>query len=420
MTARKTASPPPRKMDADVIVVGGGAAGCTMAGLLAKHGVSVICLDADDPQKAMRADFDGRTMAISFGSRRVIEEAGAWDALEAAACPIEDIKITENGSDTLLEFLAQDVDEEAFGWIVEFRNLRKSLFETLARQKNARHIAPARVSGYELHGDAACAVLEDGTKLHARLVIGADGKNSMTREWMGIGTRGKSYRQRGIVCIVRHENPHNNIAVEDFRGDGPFAILPMTDDEQGNHRSSIVWTEHEGTQKSITLWDENSFNAALNERFPSFYGAVQCAGPRFSYPLGLKHAYAYTGPRMALIADAAHAIHPIAGQGLNLGLRDVAELAQLIIRAHKNGGDAGSHDLLEAYERARRTDNMVMAGATDTLNALFSNNRRGIGFLRRAGLRAVQRFHPARQFFMRQAMGASGLLPDLIKTGRIL
>jgi len=281
------------------------------------------------------------------------------------------------------------------------------------------HQAPSKVRDYSVDDDGVNVHLADDTILRAKLVIGADGRNSFTRDWMGINTRGWNYHQRAVVCIVHHENPHDNIAIEDFRGEGPFAVLPMMDNEDGNHRSSIVWTEHGSEKDSAVHWDDAAFDAALQERFPDFYGKVSCASRRFSYPLGLIHAHSYIGPRMALVGDAAHGIHPIAGQGLNLGLRDIAALAELIVQAKRDGKDVGSADLLETYQRQRRFDNMAMAAATDTLNKLFSNNITPLRILRKVGLRMVQNVAPARKFFMRQAMGAAGLLPTIVKGGKI-
>lgn len=409
----------PQKLEADVVIVGGGPAGCSLAALLAAHDVSAICIDQDNPQTTLEGNFDGRTTAISYGSRRVIEACGVWDRLADEACPINDIRIMENGSAVLLEFLVKDVGGETFGWIVENRKLRAALYKKLENLKGATHLAPARVSGFSRDDDGVTVALADGRQVRGKLVVGADGKKSFTREWMGIGVRGWSYRQRGLVCIVTHEHPHENIAVEDFRGDGPFAILPMADDENGQHRSSIVWTEHGPERQSALHWDEKTFNAALAERFPPFYGEVRLCGKRFSYPLGLGHAHSYIAPRMALVADAAHAIHPIAGQGLNLGLRDIAELAERVIAVKQQSGDVGSMDLLEGYERARRADNMMMAAATDSLNRLFSNDITPLSVLRKIGLRMVEATPPARKFFMRQAMGASGILPRLLREGKI-
>lgn len=408
-----------KTLEADVIIVGGGPAGCSMAALLASNGVSVLCIDQDDPETTLKGDFDGRTTAISYGSRRVIEAAGAWEALESEACPIDDIQIKDSGSSVLLEFLVKDVDNNSFGWIVENRRLRAALYTRLRELKGAQHIAPARVADFSREADRVVVHLQDGRTARTKLVIGADGRKSFTREWMGIGTRGWSYRQRGVVCIVNHENPHGNIAVEDFREAGPFAILPMSDDAQGRHRSSIVWTEHGPEKDSAKNWDVETFNAALAERFPAFYGKPSLSGQRFSYPLALTHAHSYIAERMALVADAAHAIHPIAGQGLNLGLRDVAELVALIIEANNEGRDISNPELLEAYESARRPDNMLMAAATDSLNRLFSNDVAPVRLLRRIGLRMVQAAPVARKFFIRQAMGTSGMLPRLIRDGKL-
>lgn len=410
--------PRPYDFEADVAIVGGGHAGCTLAALLARNGISALCVDQDDPSKTLQESFDGRTTAISFGSKHVIDAAGAWDSLQDEACPIRDIHIMDSGSPTLLRFLAEDVGKDAFGWIVENRSLRQSLYDTLRALKLATHIAPARVSGFDRDAHGITVNLQDGRRARAALVVGADGRNSYTREWMGIDTRGWSYNQRALICTVRHQNAHNHVAVEDFRSEGPFAILPMQDDADGNHRSAVVWTEHGHEKDSALHWPDDVFIAALNERFPDGYGKVTIAGKRFSYPLGLKHAQRYVADRMALVADAAHGIHPIAGQGLNLGLRDIAELADILIDAKRRNKDLGDAGLLHTYETARRTDNMMMAGATDTLNKLFSNDLSSVRIMRKIGLRAVQRFTPARRFFMKQAMGVSGLLPELVRSGK--
>lgn len=405
--------------DADVIIVGGGPAGLGLCAILGRHGIAALCIDRDAPAQSVLPAFDGRTTAISFGSQRVMEEAGAWEALRDHACPIEDIQILDSGSSVLLDFLVGDVEGDAFGWIVENRLLRIALRQAVEKANPARQIAPAAVTDFSRDAYGVSVHLADGRILRAPLVIGADGRQSFTRDWMGINTRAWTYKQRAVVCTVTHENPHNNIAIEHFRPEGPFAVLPMTDDEQGRHRSSVVWTEHGPDRKSALHFDDDAFNAALNARFPSWYGAVTLNGGRFAYPLGLVHAHDYIAPRMALVADAAHGIHPIAGQGLNLGLRDVAYLAELLVDAKRNGDDYGSEDLLHAYQQARRPDNMAMAAATDTLNKLFSNNIGPMRLARQIGLRAVQKIGPARRFFMRQAMGAAGSLPKIVRGEKI-
>lgn len=413
--AKKTGSDKAAADKFDVIVVGGGLSGLALTALLARNGLSTLCLDRDPPALQQEESFDGRTTAISFGSRQVLKAAGCWDGIAPLSCPIETIHILDGDSPVLLDFSSREVGGRAFGWIVENRLLRRALLAGVKAQKAATHIAPAQVVDFETGADEAAAILADGRRFTASLIIGADGRNSFTREWMDIGARSWRYDQRAIVCTVAHEYPHGDIAVEHFREPGPFAILPMTDDADGTHRSSVVWTEHGPERDSALRYDQATFDAALAARFPARYGAVRQIGGRFSYPLGLIHAHRYIGPRMALAAEAAHAIHPIAGQGLNMGYRDVAALADILAAARARGGDLGGDDVLQRYQRARRFDNMAMAGATDTLNRLFSNGLPPVRLVRRAGLRLVARLPRAKRFFMEQAMGRAGLLPALIR-----
>ena len=238
------------------------------------------------------------------------------------------------------------------------------------------------------------------------LVVGADGRGSFVRDFLDIPTRRWDYGQRAVICNIIHENPHENRAIENFWPQGPFAILPMNDDEKGRHVSSLVFTEHGPKSRSLMQLDEEAFLNAVAAKFPAFYGEIDLASPRQCYPLSLIHASRYIGPRMALVADAAHGIHPVAGQGLNLGFRDIGELAGLIAQAAENGEDIGSPDVLETYQRRRRPDNVAMAAVTDALVRLFSNNLLPVRILRRAGLRAVSKLPPAKRFFMKNAMGA--------------
>lgn len=404
-----------KNIKADVVIVGGGLAGLSLTAMLASQNVNVICIDRDPPQTQQKADFDGRTTAISSGSRRILQAAGVWEAIEAESCPIETIHISDGNSPVLLEFLHDEVGSEAFGWIAENSFLRKQLYERVKSLKSAQHIAPATVKDFAVTPDHAAVILADGRTITAPLVIGADGRGSMTREFMGIDTRSWPYKQSAIVCCITHENPHEHIALENFRPEGPLAVLPMLDDKNGTHRSSLVWTEHGNNADAFLTMPEDVFNTALNARFPAHYGKVALSGKRFSYPLGLVHAHQYTAPRMALVAEAAHGMHPIAGQGLNMGFRDIACLSALIIEAVQNGEDTGSPALLAAYQRQRRFDNTAMMAATDTLNRLFSNKMPGIRGVRKAGLHAVARLPFAKKFFMKQAMGASVLLNNLIE-----
>jgi len=400
----------------DVIIVGGGLAGLSLSTLLAAQGAQVMCLDREPVQKQLAATFDGRTTAVSWASQKILAAAGVWEAMAPQACPIDTIQILDGNSPVLLTFDKEEVQGRTFGWIMENQFMRAQLLEKAIALKGVTHLAPAQVVDFSHDKKCAHVHLADGQKLGARLIVGADGRQSFTREKMGIGARQWSYNQRAMTFIVNHEKPHNHVAVEHFKSSGPFAILPMSDAPDGSHRSSVVWTEHGSDKKSARHFDEDTFNTALAARFPAQYGEVQLAGKRFAYPLGLIHAHNYIAPRMALVADAAHGIHPIAGQGLNLGFRDVAVLAELVTTALQNGEDPGADDVLQTYQQRRRVDNMAMAGTTDFLTRLFSNNIMPVSIARKAGLRAVARLPFAKRFFMRQAMGASGLLlPPLIR-----
>ncbi len=390
--------------DFDVIIIGGGLSGMTLSVLLGQAGISTICLDAAAPQTLNK---DLRTTAISYGSAKILSSGRIWqDMLKSGkACPIEDIKIYDGDSPLLLQFLSSEVENNAFGWIVENADLRDVLTTKIKSLKTIEHRAPVKAIDFTVETNIAAAFLENGERITASLIIGADGRQSHLRQWMDIGTRQWNYHQRAVICAVTHENPHNNIAIEHFWPEGPFAVLPMHDDENGNHRSSVVFTEHGSPRDSLMHYNDADFETALNARFPKNYGAVKMVTKRASYPLNLIHAQRYIGNRMALIADAAHGIHPIAGQGLNLGFRDVGKIAELLIDAHNYGQDLGSPDLLETYQRARRFDNMTMVAVTDGLVRLFSNNLPPVRFLRRTGLKLVSKIAPAKQFFMRGAMG---------------
>lgn len=387
----------------DCVIVGGGLAGLTLAVLMGKVGIHVAVIDAADPSRAMSGD--ERTTAISYGSSKILHSAGIWDKLAVKGCPIRDIRILDGDSPVLLGFMSHEVNNKDFGTILLNADIRQALREAVDVLETVTLIAPASVQDFSVGEDHVSILLKNGETLQAKLAVGADGRNSFMREWLDIPCRRWSYGQRAVVCIVRHEHPHHNVAVEHFWPEGPFAILPMADDEKtGAHRSSIVFTEHTPEQKSLMRLSRNVFELALQNRFPEEYGQVGMIGERSVYPLGLVHASRYIDRRMVLIADAAHGIHPIAGQGLNLGFRDVKELAELVIHAHQSGADIGAAELLETYQRRRRPDNMAMVAFTDTLVRLFSNRMPLLRTARRIGLKAVAKLPPAKRFFMRQAM----------------
>ena len=397
-------------MNSDIIIIGGGLAGLIQTIALAQNGFQVLCLDQNNLETP--APSDERTTAISYGSHLLLKKIGIWQAVEKDACPIQDIHITDGASPLLLQFEIEDIDEktsaEAFGWIVENHVLKKALAEKLQNEKNATYLSNMKVTGFETNQD----MIQVGTpskQFTARLAIGADGRNSFTREWMQVGTKEWSYNQLAIVAIVTHTKPHHNIAIEHFNTQGPFAILPMRDNEKGEYRSSIVWTNHKNAKRSAAAYDDETFLAALNARFPDFYGDITGFSNKAAYPLSFNHAYRYIAPRMALISDAAHGIHPIAGQGLNLGLRDVTALSDILVKAKEAGNDIGDLKTLEQYQQQRFFDNTSMAVATDVLNKLFSNDIFPIKPLRRLGLKLISRTKYTKRFFMKQAMGLETL-----------
>lgn len=395
----------------DIAIVGGGLAGLSLAVLLAGQGWTIACIDRENPDIQTGKNYDIRTTAISWGSRNVLRHAGVWPDLEGRAEPIRDILILDEDSPVELEFNAGNVEAEAFGWIVDNRDLRHSLIGHAGRIDKINHLTGRSVTAFALEDKAVAVTLDDGRMIRAALAIGADGRKSFTREAMGIGTWSRDYRQSAIVCLIGHSLPHGGLAIEHFRATGPFAVLPFCDDENGNHRSAVVWTvpEHETGQ-----WldcSDTVFNAALQSRCGDRFGTVAVQGGRAAWPLSLTKAYSYIGPRMALVAEAAHGIHPIAGQGLNMSLRDIAAMAECL----KGATDPGDEKILKAYQRKRRMDNLGMALATDGLNGLFGQSLPPVRAARRFGLFAVSKFPFAKKFFMRQAMGALGHLPHLVR-----
>ncbi|MFN3700903.1 MAG: UbiH/UbiF/VisC/COQ6 family ubiquinone biosynthesis hydroxylase [Alphaproteobacteria bacterium] len=423
----------------DVIINGGGLAGLTLACLLGQGGVRTAVIEkADIKSGAMSGD--ERTTAISYGSAQILAKAGLWVSLEKHGCPIRDIHILDGESPVLLRFMSGEVEDKAFGTIILNRTIRQIMLQRLAALTAYVDILPpASIRDFNLSSDQSAmdVHLQNGDTIHAKLLVGADGRNSFLREKLDIPVRRKTYKQQAVICIIGHEHPHNNAAIEHFWPEGPFAILPMRDQAQdgardeaqdgsGNkasnksdneknsplYRSSIVFTEHQKRGKpSLTELDRAAFEAVLQERVPAQYGTIRMIGERTAYPLSLVHAAHYIENRAVLVADAAHGIHPIAGQGLNLGFRDVDELAALVIKAQQEGGDIGSFALLETYQRRRRPDNTAMVAFTDIMVKLFSNNMRTAGFVRKIGLRAVAALPPAKRFFMRQAMADRGGKP---------
>ena len=407
----------------DVAIVGGGMVGMTFAAALGGAGLSVAVIDAEPPPAMTAAAFDGRSSAIAYGSQQVLAGVGAWAAMEPEAQPILDIRVSDGDaagfvSRLFLHYDHRNLGDQPFGHIIENRVIRRALLGRVAELDSVRSYAPARVASLDRSRRGVELSLQDGSRLSARLAVAADGRNSPLRDAAGIKVTSWDYAQTGIVCTVAHEKPHHGVAHEHFLPAGPFAMLPMVDAE-GLHRSSIVWTERRVLAPAMLALDDAAFGLEMERRFGLSLGRLRPLGRRFAYPLTLVHAERYVDERLALLGDAAHGIHPIAGQGLNLGLRDVAALAEGLVDAHRLGLDIGDGLALERYQRWRRFDNMMLLAVTDGLNRLFSNDIAPLRLVRDLGLAAVDRLPPLKKLFMRHAMGLVGDLPRLIRGERL-
>ena len=404
-----------RDFGSATVIVGGGMVGLSLAMALASAGLPVIVVEREDPVLWADEAFDGRVSAIAAGSRRVFETLGLWQGMAAHGEAILDIRVTDANSPVYLHFDHNELDQGPFGHMVENRMIRNALMEAVGKTPSIRMMAPRDITAINRTAAGVEIALADGDTITTPLVVGADGRGSRVRQSAAINQTQWLYGQTAIVTTVIHERPHQGVAEERFLPAGPFAILPITDDEAGRHRSAIVWSERSDLAPAFMELGVADFNAELGRRLGDHLGEVEASGPRWSYPLGLSLAESYVADRLALIGDAAHGVHPIAGQGLNLGIRDVAALAEIIVDAYRLGLDFGMKTVLEDYQSWRRFDTVTLAGATDVLNHLFSTDFAPLRLIRGLGLAAVNRFGPARRLFMREAMGLTGDLPRLTR-----
>jgi 2-octaprenyl-6-methoxyphenol hydroxylase len=393
----------------DVCVVGAGPVGGTLACRLAAGGVRVAVIDRAALPPMEHPDFDGRAYAVAAGSRRLLEAAGIWDALPQAPSPILDIRVSDGrvgqrASNLFLHFDHQDVGDQPFGWMVEARALRVALNAHMHRMPGLAVHAPAEARA-DRRAEGAVVQVSGGPAIACRLVVAAEGRGSPLREQAGIPVTRVPYKQRGIVSAVAHERPHHNTALEHFLPGGPFAQLPMGPTEGAPHVSAVVWTERTAAADRVIALDDAAFGREVARRLGGHLGAVRPIGRRWIYPLSAMHAQRYVDTRLALVGDAAHGIHPIAGQGLNLGFRDVMALSDLVIAAVQAGADPGAAALLAQYQRRRRPDNLLMLAATDVLDRLFSTDNPLLRAARDLGIAGVHRMPRLKRLFMRQAMG---------------
>jgi 2-octaprenyl-6-methoxyphenol hydroxylase len=405
--------------DCDVLIVGGGLNGPVLALALAQAGLSSIVLDAQPA--AVRADpeFDGRAYALALSTRRMLGALGLWTGVADRAQPIEAIRISdgragEGAGRLFLHFDQNEIDEGPMGHVLEDRHLRGALIAAMAATPEVEHRGGSLVTGQAAAPGEVSVTLGDGALLTGAVLVGCDGRDSGVARRAGIRRRGWEYRQASLVCAVEHERPHRGVAHQFFMPEGPLAILPLP----GN-RSSIVWTESRERAAAIARLGEADYLAVLRPRFGDFLGEIGLAGVRYTYPLGLSLAERWVDARLALAGDAAHGIHPLAGQGLNLGLRDVAALAEVLAVAHRRGLDLGAPDVLAEYQRWRRFDTALLAAATDGLNRLFSNDNPLLRLGRDLGLGLVNRLPELRRALIGEAAGLTGDLPQLLRGRRL-
>ena len=404
----------------DVIISGASFAGLALArALIHAFGNDIRIAIIDRAPRTASPPDDVRAFALSAASKHMLDVLGIWEKVAGEAQAVSEIEITDSGLEAgirpvLLTYANQVGEHEPASFIVPSQALSRALHEAVTNVSEIELIAPAEASSFE-SGDAGVDIaLADGRTLRAALLVAADGRRSPLREAAGIKSIGWSYPQIGIVTTVEHDRPHMGRAVQHFLPGGPFAILPLT----GN-RSCITWSEDAAEARRILALDDEGFLAEVDKRFGGKLGAVRLAGPRQSWPLELHLARRTIAPRFAVIGDAAHIVHPIAGQGLNLALRDVAALAEVLADAARLGLDLGNWDTLERYERWRRFDSALSAAAFDGLNRLFSNDWTLLRSARDFGLGLDDRVPSLKQLFVTEAAGLSGELPRLLKGERV-
>ncbi|MEO9649506.1 MAG: FAD-dependent monooxygenase [Roseobacter sp.] len=401
--------------DSDILIVGGGLNGSALALALAGAGHQVTILDTLPQETLGHQGFDGRSYAMALTSTLLLQSIGIWDALEDDAQAILDIKVTdgragEGPSPFFMHFNHAEIEEGPMGYMVQDRYLRAALLNATKQCSAITQMHGETVVAQDVDATGMNVTLASGSTLRTKLLVGCDGRGSGTADRAGIKRTGWSYGQTALVCAIEHELPHNGVAHQFFMPSGPLAILPLT----GN-KSSIVWSETEENATEINAMSQEDYLNVLRPRFGSFLGEIGMVGVRFTYPLSLSLANELIAPRVALLGDAAHGVHPIAGQGLNAGVRDVAALAEVLTDAVRRGEDIGAAPVLARYQEWRRFDNTALALATDTFNRLFSNDNPILRGIRDIGMGIVGNMPGLRRSFIREAAGLTGELPKLLK-----
>ena len=394
----------------DVIILGGGLVGLTLAIALDAYGLTSTVIDPADPEAQLAAGFDGRASAIASASWRMLEAIGVGGLLDGQGCPIRRIEVRDGLSRESLNFQS-DQDDDPLGIMFENRAVRAALRERALAASNIRLLAPAAPLTVVRDPHGVTVTLQDGQIVSGSLLVGAEGRRSPTREAAGIRIAQWRYDHVAMIGSIEHERPHQNIAHEIFYPAGPFALLPML---PGN-RCCFVWTVNAADAPAMLDLPERAFLAEMRKRIGGLLGEIRLVSARSSYPLGYHHAATITAERLALVGDAAHGIHPIAGQGLNLGLRDVAALAEILVEGARLGLEAGDAQLLARYERWRALDSLMVGASTDGFTRLFGIPSRPARAIRRLGMAAVERISPLKKYFMAEARGELGQMPKLLQ-----
>lgn len=398
------------ELRSDVIILGGGLVGCALAVALARGGVTACVVDPSPFEAVRDPAADGRASAVSSSSWRMMEAIGIAPRLAGATSPIERIEVGEQGAMGLLSFEPDLENDGPLGMMIANRTMRTALREAAAEADGVTLLMPARPAAVERDAAGVRVTLEDGRTLRGALLIGAEGRRSPTREAAGIAVARWDYRHVALVGMLDHDVDHRNTAYELFYPAGPFALLPM----QGGHRSALVWTVAEADAPAMLSLSPRAFAAEATKRAGPVLGAVRMAAPVMSYPLGFHRTARLAAERLVLVGDAGHGIHPIAGQGVNLGFRDAAALAEVLIEGVRLGMDPGDAQLLKRYERWRGLDSLMVSAATDGFTRIFAVPGRAASRVRRIGIRMVDRISPLKDYFMAEARGESGALPRLL------
>ena len=398
----------------DLLILGGGLVGMTLALAAAKKGITSHVVDRADPASLTAEGFDGRASAISTASWNLFTNIGLADTLEPHGCPIAKIAVTDQLKPGRIDFQPAG-HEGSLGRMFANRQLRLTLFEAAKKEPLIAWHAGVEVVERTRAEHSVSATLGDGTVLEARLMVAAEGRRSPTREEAGVKIANWQYNHRAIIAGLVHSKPHDNVAWEIFYPEGPFALLPLLDDEQGRHRSALVWTVDEKDAEGTLAMGDRAFIHEVGKRMGGMFGQLEANGPRTSYPLGFHHTAKVIDHRLALVGDAAHGIHPIAGQGLNLGLRDAGALVEVIVEAQRLGLDPADPEMLKRYESWRGLDAFMVSLATDGLTRLFGLPGPGASAIRRLGMAGVQRIEPLKRWFMDEARGVSGDVPELMR-----